>query len=1170
MEANKQIEEYFGKFDTDVKLCYNLASAARAKGFDPVDKVEIVLAKNLAERVVGLISTVAPEINETAEKIVKRIEALEEEYGSQDWRVALKISEEIALEKFCKFEDKKKAIEIGIRFGIAYITVGVVASPLEGFVKLDLRQRRDGKGEYFALFYSGPMRSAGGTAASVSLVISDYVRRKMGYAEYDPDEKEIKRMSTELRDYHERVTNLQYFPSEDEIHFMTEHLPVQIEGDGSEKYEVSNYKDLARVNTNIIRNGVCLVLGEGICQKAPKVWKQLSNWGKDFGLEDWKFLEDFITLQKKIKAKGQVKVDSSEKITPDFTFIKDLVAGRPVLSHPLAKGGFRLRYGRTRLSGFSSTAIHPATMLVLENYIASGTQLKMERPGKATVLGVCDSIDGPIVKLNNGSVVFLKNEETAEKYLKDIEEVIFLGDILINYGDFFNRAHKLVTPGYCEEWWLLEFEKIVKGKSIVELSEKYEVNKDVLKNIFKGNLEINGKDAVELSKKLKLNLHPRYTYHWKEIRKEELLSLYNWIAKGSINRENGNIKKIILPLSDSLEIIDPKRALELIGIPHLVVTKEYVVIEEDDAPALIYSLGINDDFDINEIIDSKEEDVLKILSKKAFLKDKSGTFIGARMGRPEKAKMRKMAGSPHGLFPVGDEGGRMRSVQGALEKGYIKAEFNTYWCEEEKREMIYRTSEKTGNKGKKVYYDNGKMQFESSENSRPYKLMSLDFYNHFRDILSYLKLTNYPDLIKGIRGTSNDEHIPEHLGKAILRAIEDVHVNKDGTVRYDMTEMTITHFKPKEIGTSIEKLKEIGYTKDVNGNELINEDQVIEMLPQDMVLPACDVSPDEACDDVLFRVSKFVDSLLERLYKLESYYKCKSKEDLVGHYVLAMSPHTSAGILGRIIGFSKLQGFLTHPLMHSIMRRDCDGDEACVVLLMDALLNFSKKLLPGHRGARQDAPLVLTTKLIPKEVDDMIFDMDVVWKYPLELYEAAEEYKDPWEVKIEQVDHRLGTEKQYEDYGYTHEISDFNKGVRCSDYKSLPTMKEKVYGQMRIAEKVRAVNESDVARLVIERHFMRDIRGNLRKFSQQQFRCVGCNEKYRRPPLIGRCIKCNGKIIFTISEGTIIKYVEPAMSLVEKYDLPAYLKQSLEITQKMILSTFSKDPEKQEGLGKWF
>ncbi len=1168
MEASKQIEDYFEKFDRDIRHCYSLASEAREKGFDPVDKVEIFPAANMAERVEGLISTVAPQIKGSG--VVVRIAELEKEYGPQDWRVALNIAEEISAQKFCKFDTIKEAIEVGLRVGLAYITVGVVASPLEGFVRLEFKKRKDDGKEYFALYFSGPIRSAGTTATCIFIALCDYVRRKRGYAKYDPSEIEIKRFAMEVRDFHERVTNLQYYPSEQEIEFMVNHLPVMIDGDPSEKFEVSNYKDLDRMGTNVLRNGVCLVLAEGLTQKGPKFWKKFSPYAKIFGMEDWSWMEDFITLQKKIKAKGQIKINLSDKITPDYTFIKDLVAGRPVLSHPLAKGGFRLRYGRTRLSGFSSTAIHPATMLVLENYIASGTQLKMERPGKSTVLTVCDSIDGPIVRLKDGSVIRLKDEETANRHIKEIDEIIFLGDILINYGDFFNRAHKLVTPGYCEEWWLLEFEKMVQGKGIVELSEDYKLDKNLLKKIFKGDLEINGKDAVELSKKLKLNLHPRYTYHWKEIEKEELISLYNWILKGSIKRENEEIRKIILPLSDSLDVIDPKRALELIGIPHLVVTKEHVVIEEDDANALIYSLSLTDDFELKEIIESDEKDVLKLLSKKAFLKDKSGTFIGARMGRPEKAKMRKMTGSPHGLFPVGEEGGRMRSIQGALEKGMIRAEFSTYWCEEEGREIIYPVSEKSGKKGKKIYYSNGKMEFERKGNLRPYKLMNLDFYNHFRDVLTYLKIINYPDLIKGIRGTSNEEHVSEHLGKAILRAMECVNVNKDGTVRYDMTEMTITHFKSKEIGTSIVKLKELGYAKDVNGNELKDENQIIEIFPQDIILPACDISPDEPSDEVLFRVSKFVDNLLIKLYRLEAYYNCKSKEDLVGHYVLAMSPHTSAGILGRIIGFSKLQGFLTHPLMHSIMRRDCDGDEACVVLLMDALLNFSRKLLPGHRGARQDAPLVLTTRLIPKEVDDMIFDMDVVWKYPLELYEAAEKYKDPWEIKIEQVNDRLGTEKQYEDYGYTHEISDFNSGIRCSDYKSLPTMKEKVYGQMRIAEKVRAVDENDVARLVIERHFIRDIRGNLRKFSQQQFRCVNCNEKYRRPPLIGRCVKCNGRVIFTISEGTIIKYVEPAMSLIEKYNLPPYLKQSLEITNKMIISTFSKDPEKQEGLGKWF
>ena len=57
----------------------------------------------------------------------------------------------------------------------------------------------------------------------------------------------------------------------------------------------------------------------------------------------------------------------------------------------------------------------------------------------------------------------------------------------------------------------------------------------------------------------------------------------------------------------------------------------------------------------------------------------------------------------------------------------------------------------------------------------------------------------------------------EHLSKGILRAKHNIYVNKDGTTRYDGTEMPITHFKPREIKTSVERLKKLGYLIDVNG-----------------------------------------------------------------------------------------------------------------------------------------------------------------------------------------------------------------------------------------------------------------------------------------------------------------------------------------------------------------
>ncbi len=1148
-QASPRVKKYMENIDKEVLKVYDIVKKAKAKGYDPDKEIKVPLAKNMAERVEGLISTVAPEIKNKG--VVERIAELEKEFGSQDWRVALKIAEEVAIEKFCKFENKKKAIETGIRVGFSYVTVGVVSSPLEGFVELRFHKRKDNGKEYFCLMYSGPTRSAGGTAASVSVLIADYVRKKLGYATYDATEEEIKRSYVELCDYNDRVTNLQYFPSQEEVEFLMKNIPVQLNGDPSEKFEVSNYKDLDRIETNRIRNGFCLISAECLCLKAPKLWKKLAKWGHDFEMEHWDFMKDFVDLQKKIKAKGKGAGQASsdeEKIKPDFTFVKDLVAGRPVLGYPLRNGAFRLRYGRSRISGFSSDAIHPASMVVMNDFIGVGTQLRTERPGKSTTLAVCDTIDGPIVKLKDGTVIYLETEEEARKVNKQIDEILYLGDILINYGDFLDRAHKLIPCGFVEEWWVHYLRK----NNFLNLDEKY------LKKPLEHKPDI--ETAIKLSEK-GIPLHPKYIFYWNSISKEEFIKLYN-VLKSSVIQD----KKIIVA---NFEI---KRSLELIGISHKVVSNEYILIENDEARALLANLG-----NLKKELIEKDK-VLEMVNELADyeIKDKCGYFIGTRMGRPEKAKMRKLIGSPHVLFPVGEEGGRLRCFQSSLEQGKVTSHFPLFNCDSCGNETILAVCEKCGAQTQQKYYCRSckkdmfdKICPEHGECEQS-KLQTIDIKYYFGKALDKLKTKNYPSLIKGVRGLSSKKKFPEHLVKGILRSQYQIHVNKEGTVRYDMTEMACTHFKPVEIGTSIAVLKKLGYEKDIEGKELINEEQILELLPQDVILPACEVGLEEGADAILYRTAQFLDDELKYLYGLPKYYNIKSKQDLAGHLIVAMSPHTSAGIISRIIGFSKTQGFLAHPLLHSIMRRDCDGDEAGCMLLMDCLLNFSRDYLPNTRGVTQDAPLVLTSNLIPAEVDDMVFNMDIVWEYPLEFYEAAENYILPWECKVDILENYLGTERQYEGYGFTHNTTNFNKAVMCSQYKLLPTMKEKVLGQMEIARRLRGVDEDDVARLIIERHFMRDIKGNLRKFSMQKFRCVKCNESFRRPPLIGKCTKCGGKIIFTIHEGSVVKYVAPAMDLAEKYNLPKYLKQTLILTQNRIESVFGKDSERQEGLQKWF
>jgi DNA polymerase II large subunit len=1154
MDQASNMRAYFEKINSEVDIVHSLATRCREKGIDPDDKVEIMMARDMAERVVGLISVVAPELKNS--NIVQRIKELEKEYGAQDWRIALIVALETAKEKFCKFEDKKEAMEVGLRVGIAYITNGVVSSPLEGFTKIEIKKRRDGE-EYLALYFSGPMRSAGGTAESVSVVIGDYIRKHMGYKKYDPDDAEVRRICTELLDYHEKVTNLQYLPSDEEISFLIKNVPVQITGDPSEKKEVSNYKGLDRIETDRIRNGVCLVVGEGLAQKAPKLWKQFSKWGKDFGLEEWNFLGDFVKLQKDIKAKKEVKSDddSGSRLKPDYTFVKDIVAGRPVFTHPLAKGGFRLRYGRARVSGFSAQAMHPATMAILDDFIAVGTQLKVERPGKSAVIAVCDSIEGPVVKLEDDSVLKLDSLEIARKVRKDIKEIIYLGDVLIAYGDFFNRGHTLVPVGYCEEWWAQELEKGVGEGDGGEFSE-------IVKNLKENNfLKIGFDDALAMSKKFNIPLHPSYNYFWNELTLDDLKLLKEWINAGKFLES-----KLVLPY---LKETKTKRAFELLGVPHLVISNEYVVVKGDDAKAL--------NFYFTDLKIDESKSILDVVSGKGVLiRDKLGTPVGARMGRPEKAKMRKLTGSPQVLFPVGEEGGRLRSFQSSLDKGYVNSQFPIYNCECG-NESIYRVCELCGKKTKKMFLCKqcGLTDKICHENLvSEYKYSKLDIAKYFNHAVKVAEINRsmLPELIKGVRGTSNKNHVPEALVKGILRAVHKIYVNKDGTTRYDMTEMPITHFKAKEIGTSIEKLKQMGYLIDIAGKELVDDDQVLELRIQDVILPAATEALDETSDSVFFRVANFVDDLLEKAYGQKKFYNLKSSKDLVGHLVLSLAPHISAGAVGRIIGFSKTQAILAHPYFHSMVRRDCDGDELCCMLLVDAMVNFSRQYLPAHRGSTQDAPLVLTSVLTPSEVDDMVFDMDVAWRYPLEMYEGSLDFKKPWDFKVPQLGERLGKDEEFFGFGYTHPVGDLNGASCCSAYKSLPTMAEKVNGQMEIARKVRAVKTEDVARLVIERHFIRDLKGNLRKFSMQQFRCVKCNEKYRRPPIAGHCIKgkCMGKIIFTISHGSIIKYLQPSLDLAEKFNIPNYLKETLDLTKMRVESVFGKVDEKQEGLSKFF
>ena len=100
---------------------------------------------------------------------------------------------------------------------------------------------------------------------------------------------------------------------------------------------------------------------------------------------------------------------------------------------------------------------------------------------------------------------------------------------------------------------------------------------------------------------------------------------------------------------------------------------------------------------------------------------------------------------------------------------------------------------------------------------------------------------------------------------------------------------------------------------------------------------------------------------------------------------------------------------------------------------------------------------------------------------------------------------------------------------------------------------------------------MKDIKVNLKKFIMSTFRCTNCGEKYRRPPLIGKWIKCKmPSINFTIHEGSIKKYVEPSFKIIKEYNVEPYITEVLELANLRIEGVFGKELEKQKNLNNFF
>jgi len=1138
--ASPEMEAYFDDLARRAVACYQLVADARTAGHDVHDEAEIPRTRDMAARVEAQVGPKG--VAETIRQVIKR-ENRENTALIIAERLAEELREELGVEK---------ALEQAVRTALSILTEGVLVAPTEGVVRVATMENHNGT-HCAAIYYAGPIRSAGGTGQALSVLIADVVRRKLGLDAYVPTPAEIERYKEEIPMYR-RAVNLQYLPSGSEIESIATGCPVCITGEATERIEVTGYRDLPRVETNALRGGAALVLAEGLCLKASKILGHVDR----LGIDGWDFLQVYADRKR----------DKQQSTDEDYKYLKDVLVGRPVVAFPSRPGGFRLRYGHTRLTGVAAAGLHPATLYALDAFLALGTQLKIQLPGKAVGVTPCDSIEGPTVVLDDGSFLPLTTGERARELAPRIRRVVDLGEILIGVGEFLENNHRLEPVGLCREWWEREVEAA--GGTLPDDTPTFEA-------------------ALALSRELGVPLHPAYNLFWHDLTVVQLRELREMLIAAT-------------PAGDGLQLSqEAKERLEILGVFHRSHEGGWLV--EAQVPQLLHCLGLARE---KEAIVVRAEPPTGLLIEPpteppaesptepsaeppaesptepsaepptdsenplAWVAALAGITIapravarlGGSMGRPEKANERRMKPPPHVLFPVGSAGGPQRLLNKALE-----------WQQKQRRlgighigpgeavelEIEMRYCDRCGAEIEALHHCNGRTR---PKERAQYHAVNLKRLVHEAQEAAGVGVL---PLVKGVKGMMSETKTGESLAKGILRARYDLRVFKDGTLRYDMMNLPLTHFRPHEIGLTVERARELGYLRDHRGAELTAGDQLCELRVQDLIVA-------RRGGPWLLKVARFVDDELTRLYHQPAHYNLPDgaqPEDLIGQLLIGLSPHTSAGVLCRLIGFTDARAQYGHPYFHTAKRRNCDGDEDSVMLLLDGLLNFSNAFVPSTRGGTMDLPRVLTTRIDPAEIDKEAHNVELLRRYSLEIYHAAARRAPPKEVAalLDLTGDRVGDARQYEDFGFTHAVSDLNAGPHVSRYVELKTMADKAIAALDLARRVRASNAGFLAEKTIQRHLLRDLVGNLRAFSTQSVRCRKCNAKYRRPPLKGGCLKCGGGLLLNIPRSSVWKYRELADRIAREYKAGEFTRQRLELVNRAIADTLEHEQVTQTNLG---
>ncbi len=1051
-------------------------------------------------------------------------------------QLALKSAEDIALGRF-GFLNKEQIMNLALQASLSVVTSSVSMIPYSDITSVVIKKNGDGT-SYPAVLFGQIGSTLTPIEGAFLLLIADRIRVMIGLEKYHVNsvgDDEVSRFIEEIGIYQREHDAATFRITEEDLRLVLQNIPVEIDGRGTEDSEVVVHRNLQRIKDNRVRGGALQILIEGIVGKHSRVLEL----AQALQVPEWDWLAKIKSNPMSKEPKGEV------------AYILNAKPGKPVLSLPDAPGSFRLRYGRAENTGSGSFGFHPAVFELLDSPLSTGTRIKISIANRIGTAGVVDSLRPPMVRLQDGEVRNINNLLEAEQCKNHLDKIIDLGDVLASPSEFLHSNQPLEASGYVEEWWISDVRKAMEDRhlNLQQLSTSTSLDLDRLTLLLENSLTVKPtlSEALKFSDILEVPLHPSYSFFW------DLLTIKDifFLREAIVDFQENPPEPAALSITNS---VDAKRCLELAHIPHKV-QGPLLKLYGEDAKATYLTLTPDKPIPLGTSY-SDTLNLLRFLSG-VEIRRKSSQYIGVAMRKVEISNERKMRPPVHVLFPVGTKGIQSRDV---LQSHHIPSvtELNIRSCRSCGASSPYGSCPFCEAKTLQLYYCPSCKRERMNEQCPDCKADTLPYTNvvpHTQDLLraasDTVGLQPYPPL-KGVSQLGNRSRTPERLEKGILRQRHNLTCFKDGTVRYDVVNAPLTHFKPLQFHLDLKTMQELGYVTDKFGKPLESEDQIVELKPQDIILP-------QDSGDHLKRLSNYLDDVLTRFFKVKAFYDAQSQRDLVGALAVGISPEASLGIVGRIIGFTDARVCYAHPFWHAAKYRDCGGDVDSITLLMDVLLNFSPSLCPDHVTGLLDTPVMIEPVVLPSFSHRKPSFFDRLDSYPLEFFLRTSER--PSVHSLEGILQATSEANRVgRNYLYTHWSTSTVTSQPRSSYSIPGPMPDKVSRQIATATKIQTVDVDGLISSLLNNYLVKEIIITLDAYSTQEFRCRGCGEVYRRPPLKGTCLTCGKELIPSVSLSTVEKYVLLANELINTHHIaqPTKDKVTLALENLRLLSEYKK------------